>query len=154
LEEIAMLLKDACMPDVVYCGPDTNVTEAAHLMRRKHVGDLIIVEDPQGERIPLGVITDRDLVVEVLARDLDPATTKLVDIMRTPVVLAAETEDTAQAVERMRAHGVRRIPVVGESGALVGVITLDDLLRQFSADATALLDVVVKGQSHEHRARR
>ena len=149
-----MLLKEACMPDVVYCGPDTNVVEAAHLMRRKHVGDLIVVEDPQGDRIPLGVITDRDLVVEVLARDLDPATTKLVDIMRTPVVVAAETEDTAQVVERMRAHGVRRIPVVGKGGGLVGVITLDDLLKQFSADANALLDVVVKGQSHEHRARR
>ena len=149
-----MLLKEACTPDVVYCGPDTRVVEAARIMRSKHVGDLIVVQDPEGERIPLGVVTDRDLVVEVLARDLDPATTKLVDIMRTPVVIAAESEDTAQAVERMRAHGVRRIPVVGLSGGLVGVITLDDLLKQFSTDANALLDVVVKGQSHEHRARR
>jgi CBS domain-containing protein len=142
------------MPDVVYCGPDTRVAEAAQLMRRKHVGDLVIVEDPTGERIPIGVVTDRDLVVEVLAKNLDPATTKLVDIMRTPVVVAAETEDTAQAIERMRTHGVRRIPIVGEGGALAGIVTLDDLLKQFAVDANALLDVVVKGQSHEHRTRR
>ncbi len=149
-----MLLKEMCMPDVVYCGPDTRVAEAAQLMRRKHVGDLVVVEDPTGERIPIGVVTDRDLVVEVLAKNLDPATTKLVDIMRTPVVVAAETEDTAQAIERMRTHGVRRIPIVGEGGALAGIVTLDDLLKQFAVDANALLDVVVKGQSHEHRTRR
>jgi len=123
-------------------------------MRQKHVGDLVVVEDPDGDRIPLGVVTDRDLVIEVLAKGLDPAKTQLKDIMRTPVVVATETEDSTQAIERMRMHGVRRIPVVGEGGALKGIVTLDDLLRQFAADATALLDVVVKGQSHEHRARR
>jgi len=123
-------------------------------MRIKHVGDLVVVEDPDGDRIPLGVVTDRDLVIEVLAKGLDPAKTQLKDIMRTPVVVATETEDSTQAIERMRMHGVRRIPVVGEGGALKGIVTLDDLLRQFAADATALLDVVVKGQNHEHRARR
>jgi CBS domain-containing protein len=154
MEEIAMLLKEACTPDVVCCGPDTRANEAAHLMRQKHVGDLIVVDDPAGERIPLGVVTDRDLVVEVLGKGLDPTTTRLVDIMRKPVVLATENEDTAQAIERMQTHGVRRIPVVGEGGGLVGVITLDDLLKQFAADTNALLDVVIKGQRHEHRARR
>jgi|SRR6185503_1725807 len=149
-----MLLKEICMPDVVYCGPETSAAEAAHLMRRKHVGDLVVVEAPSEERTPIGVVTDRDLVVEVLAKDLDPKTTRLVDIMRAPVVVATETEDTAQAIERMRTHGVRRIPVVDGSGTLTGIVTLDDLLKQFAADANALLDIVVKGQSHEHRARR
>ena len=132
-----MLLRDVCMPDVVYCGPDTRVTEAAHLMRHRHVGDLVIVEDPAGDRIPLGVVTDRDIVVEVLANNLDPATTTVADIMRTPVVIAADSEDTEQAMERMRAHGVRRLPVVGAGGALVGIVTLDDLLKVLAADANA-----------------
>lgn len=149
-----MLLRDACTPDVVCCGPDTRAIEAAHLMRHEHVGDLIVVDDPAGGRIPLGVVTDRDLVVEVLGKGLDPTATRLADIMRTPVVIAAETEDTAVAIERMQTHGVRRIPVVGAGGRLVGVITLDDLLKQFAADTNALLDVVIKGQNHEHRARR
>jgi len=149
-----MLLKDVCTVDVVCCGPDTRITDAAHLMRQKHVGDLIVVDEPDGDRVPVGVVTDRDIVVEVLGKDLDPAATRLADIMRTPVVIASENEDTAVAVERMRVHGVRRIPVVGRGGALVGVITLDDLLKLFAADVDALLDVVIKGQAREHRARR
>jgi CBS domain-containing protein len=149
-----MLLRDVCMPDVVFCSADTRVTEAAHLMRHRHVGDLVIVEDPAGDRIPLGVVTDRDIVVEVLANNLDPATTTVADIMRTPVVIAADNEDTEQAMERMRAHGVRRLPVVGAGGALVGIVTLDDLLKVLAADAAILLDIVAKAQTHEHRARR
>jgi len=149
-----MLLKDVCTVDVVCCGPDTKVTEAAHLMRQKHVGDLIVVDEPDGDRVPVGVVTDRDIVVEVLGKDLDPAATRVADIIRTPVVIASEHEDAAVAVERMRVHGVRRIPVVGRGGALVGVITLDDLLKLFAADVNALLDVVIKGQAREHRARR
>jgi len=149
-----MLLRDACTPDVVCCGPQTRMTEAAHLMRQRHVGDLVVVDDPDGDRIPLGVVTDRDIVVEVLGNDLDPARTKLTDIMRTPVVIAAETEDTMQVIERMRMHGVRRIPVVGDGGKLVGVVTLDDLLKQFAADTAALIDVIAKGQTRERRMRR
>jgi CBS domain-containing protein len=149
-----MLLKDVCMPDVVYCGPATTITEAARLMRHKHVGDIVVVEDPTGDRIPLGVVTDRDIIVEVLANELDPATTTVTDIMRTPVVIADDGEDTAQAIERMRMHGVRRIPVVGTGGALVGIVTLDDLLKVFAADVGALLEIVTKAQTYEHRARR
>jgi CBS domain-containing protein len=149
-----MLLRDVCMPDVVYCGPATTITEAARLMRHKHVGDIVVVEDPAGDRIPLGVVTDRDIVVEVLANELDAATTTVNDIMRTPVVIADDGEDTAQAIERMRMHGVRRIPVVGTGGALVGIVTLDDLLKVFAADVGALLEIVTKAQTYEHRARR
>jgi CBS domain-containing protein len=149
-----MLLRDVCMPDVVYCSPSLRVIEAAHLMRHKHVGDLVVVEDPEGDRIPVGIVTDRDIVVEVLGNDLDPAHTTMADIMRAPVVIAADSEDTEQVMERMRAHGVRRIPVVGTGGALVGIVTLDDLLKVLVADAGILLDIVAKAQTHEHRARR
>jgi CBS domain-containing protein len=149
-----MLLRDVCMPDVVYCGPATTIIEAARLMRHKHVGDIVVVEDPAGDRIPLGVVTDRDIVVEVLANELDAAATTVNDIMRTPVVIADDGEDTAQAIERMRMHGVRRIPVVGTGGALVGIVTLDDLLKVFAADVGALLEIITKAQTYEHRARR
>ena len=149
-----MLLRDVYMPDVVYCGPATTITEAARLMRRKHVGDIVVVEDPEGDRIPVDVVTDRDIVVEVLANELDPARTTVTNIMRTPVIIADDGEDTAQAIERMRMHGVRRIPVVSTGGALVGIVTLDDLLKVFAADVGALLEIVTKAQTYEHRARR
>jgi CBS domain-containing protein len=149
-----MLLKDVCTPNVVCCGAQTSVLEAARLMRHKHVGDLVVVDDPRDEGVPLGIVTDRDLVVEVLGNGLDPATTTLGSLMRTPVVIAHESEDTAQVLERMRAHGVRRIPVVAHEGETVGIITLDDLLRLFVADASALLAIMTQGRTNEQHQRR
>jgi len=149
-----MLLKEICTPDVVHCTRDTTVLEAARLMRTKHIGDLVVVDDPEEDRVPVGIVTDRDIVVEVLGTGLDPATTTVSRIMHAPVVIARESEDTAQAIERMRTHGVRRVPVVGHKGQLIGIITLDDLLKKLAADANALMDIVAKEQVQEHRARR
>lgn len=149
-----MLLKEVCTANVVTCGPQTTVLQAASLMRHRHVGDLVVVDDPQDEGIPLGVVTDRDIVVEVLGNGLDPAKTTVGSLMRKPVVIAHDSEDTAQVVERMQAHGVRRIPVVANEGEVVGIITLNDLLRLFVADASALLGIMAKGQLHEEHTRR
>jgi CBS domain-containing protein len=149
-----MLLKDACTANVVCCGPQTTVLQAASLMRHRHVGDLVVVDDPDNEGIPLGVVTDRDIVVEVLGNGLDPAKTTVGSLMRTPVVIAQESEDTTQVIERMHAHGVRRLPVVANEGEVVGIITLNDLLRVFVADANSLLGIMSKGQINEQRSRR
>ncbi len=149
-----MLLKEICTPDVVCCTPETTVLTAARLMRQRHVGDLVVVEDPDGDQSPLGMVTDRDLVVEVLAQERDPARLTVREVMRKPLVIAATDEDASQAVERMKQHGVRRIPVMGNDRKLAGIISLDDLLVQLAADASRLVDVVVREQGHEHRTRR
>ena len=149
-----MLLKDACTPEVVCCRGSTTALEAARLMRQKHVGDLVVVDDPDDERVPLGMVTDRDIVVEVLAKGLDPSTTSVASITRAPVVIALDTEDTSQVLERMRAHGVRRIPVVDRDGAAIGIIALDDLLRLLVAEMNALFEVTDTGQRRERHLRR
>jgi CBS domain-containing protein len=149
-----MLLKEFCTTNVASCGPQTTVLQAASLMRQRHVGDLVVVDDPQDEGIPLGIVTDRDIVVEVLGKGLDPAKTTVGSLMRTPVVIAHESEDTTQVIERMKAHGVRRLPVVAREGEVVGIITLDDLLRVFVADANGLLSIMAKGQSNEQHSHR
>ena len=149
-----MLLKEICTPGVVLCRANASALAAAILMRQAHVGDLVVVEDPDDASQPLGMITDRDIVIEVIARERDPRTTPVREIMRSPVVLARESEDTREVMERMRAHGVRRAPVVGEGGVLIGIITLDDLLRKLAAEATTLAEIVSREQSHEQRARR
>lgn len=149
-----MLLKDVCTLEVVCCGARTPVRDAARLMRSKHVGDLVVVGDPEEERIPVGVITDRDLALEVLANGLDPATTTVADLVRRPVVIANEEEDTSTLIERMRTHGVRRVPVVDRAGATVGILTLDDLLKGLVDRAHALLQVMQTGQNRERRERR
>ena len=124
------------------------------IMRQKHVGDLAIVDDEDEDQLPLGIIADRDIVIEVLGNDRDPAVTKVHEVLRIPVVVAYETEDTSQAVERMRTHGVRRLPVLGARRKVVGIISLDDLITQLAADANLLSDIVVREQSHEHRTRK
>ncbi len=149
-----MLLKEICTPEVVCCAPGTTVLAAARLMRQRHVGDLVVVDDPEGDQSPLGVVTDRDLVVEVLAQERDPAQLTVRDIMRKPVVIAGSHEDAAQAVERMKLHGVRRIPVMGDDRKLAGIISLDDLLVQLAAEANSIVDVVAREQGREHRMRR
>lgn len=149
-----MLLKDICSFDVVCCGVDTTVREAACLMRARHVGDLVVVDDPQESRVPLGIVTDRDLVIEVLASDSGSMAATLGSLMHHPVVVARENEDTAVVIERMRVHGVRRVPVIDGAGTAVGIVTLDDLLRLFVEDAAALVQIMSRGQNVERRSHR
>jgi CBS domain-containing protein len=150
-----MLLKEILTPDVVFCGPDTSVRAAARLMRERHVGDVVVVvDDGDGDQTPLGVVTDRDLVVDVLGQERDPSTVTVRDIMRTPVVIAHTSEDAREALDRMKRHGVRRIPVMGDHGKLAGILSLDDLLKQLAVDAIALTEVVAREQDREHRMRR
>ena len=149
-----MQLSSFCMLNVECCSPRTTVLEAAHIMRRKHIGDLVVVDDDEIKPSPLGVLTDRDIVVEVLAKGLDPAVTPVGSVIRTPVVVADESEDSSQVLERMRAHGVRRIPVVGARGKLTGIVTVDDMLKRLAAEATLLTEIVSQEQSHESRSRR
>ena len=149
-----MLLKDLCTPDVVCCTPDRSALHAARLMRQHHVGDVVVVEDETTDRSPIGIVTDRDIVVEVLGKELDPARVTLRQIMRTPAVIASTSEDVLQALERMKTHGVRRIPVVNESSRLAGVLSLDDLLKRLAADATTLVEVITREQDLERRTRR
>jgi CBS domain-containing protein len=147
-------LKDICVLDVATCGRETTVLDAARLMRQHHTGTLIVVDDPQGERTPAGIVTDRDIVVEVLANELAPATTRVARIMATKLVVGAASEPLSDALERMRAHGVRRLPVIEHDGRLLGIVTLDDLLRMHAAQAHALAEIVSKERDHEQRARR
>jgi CBS domain containing-hemolysin-like protein len=74
--------------------------------------------------------------------------------MCTPVVIAEDTEDAGKVVERMRAHGIRRVPVVNHRGGVVGVVTLDDLLKSVVAEASMLVETMAKGYDREQRVRR
>jgi CBS domain-containing protein len=148
-----MLLKDAYTGNVVCCGTATTAAEAAKLMRQRHVGNLVVVDDPLDQGVPLGIVTDRDLAVDVLGQGKDAAHTTVGSLMRKPVVIAHESEDTSAVLQRMRAHGVRRVPVVGRDGETVGIITLNDLLRMLVNDADCLLDILKKGEDQERQSR-
>lgn len=147
-----MLLESFCVLDVACCNPRDTTLEAARIMRREHTGDLVVVDDDREN--PLGVITDRDIVVEVLGKGLDPAKTAVGSLMRTPVVIAHTTEDSTTVLERMQLHGVRRVPVVGRDGKLAGIVTVDDMLRRLAVDARLITEIICKEQNHEARTRR
>jgi CBS domain-containing protein len=146
-----MLLKDFCTTDVACCGRDATVLEVAQLLRGRHAGDVVVVDGVDTRRIPAGLITDRDIVVKVLGAGIDPRKTTAGQLMRTPLVVASEHEDSSEAIARMRRHGVRRLPVTDTGGGLVGIVTLDDLLKLLIGDAAALLEVVAREQDLEHR---
>jgi CBS domain-containing protein len=149
-----MLVKDICTLDATSCGRDTSILEAARLMRQHHTGNLIVVDDPKGDRAPAGIVTDRDIVISVLANELDPAKTSVSQVMSTKLVIAGGAEEVTEAVERMRLHGVRRLPVVDHDGSLLGIITLDDILTLHAEDAARLAGIVSKEQTRERRTKR
>jgi CBS domain-containing protein len=149
-----MLLKEVCTPEVACCGPLTTTLTAARLMRERHVGDLVVVADPDRDSTPLGLVTDRDIVVEVLAKERDAKSTPVQEIMRKPLVVARADEEVSEAIARMKKHGVRRVPVIGEHGRLAGIVCLDDLLRHLVTQTAALVGVLSSEQDHEQRARR
>jgi CBS domain-containing protein len=149
-----MILSSICTLDPVCCQRTTTAREAAALMREHHLGDLVVVDDPDDDRLVVGVITDRDLAVDVMAQGLDPNKTVVGSLMRTPVVLARVSEEISVAIERMQAHGVRRLPIVDDHEKVVGVITLDDLLALNASNAAAISEIVNRGRRDAIRRHR
>jgi len=149
-----MLLSSFCTVEVATCLRATTVNEAARLMRERHVGDLVVVDDDGETRSPVGVITDRDIVVEALGKGLDTSRTRVEQLVRAPIVLAREDEDTTVALDRMRTNGVRRLPVVNARGHLVGIVTADDLIVGLAEAMHALTEVMKRERGHETRHRR
>ncbi len=149
-----MKLKDACVLDAVCCLPDITIAAAARMMRQSHVGDVVVIDDADEEREPIGILTDRDIVVEVIALGRDPATVKVSEVMTRNPVIASTSEDTSIALERMRAQGVRRIPIVDEDGFVFGIVTLDDLLRAHVEEGAAIAEVSSNARRRESRTRR
>ena len=123
------------------------VVEAAQLMRKHHVGDLVVVEERKGRKHPVGIVTDRDIVVEVVAAGVNPDALKVGDIMGPEVATVRESEGLFEALRFMRGKGVRRMPVVDREGGLVGILTLDDLLSLLAEEMTELAKLV----SHERQ---
>ena len=148
-----MPVSEICNREVVIVGPGDSALEAARLMRQHHVGDVVIVEDRNGVRVPLGVVTDRDLVVEITAPELDPATITVGDFMVPDLVTVKESTGVFEAIEYMRAKGVRRLPVVNGSGGLVGILTLDDLLDLLAEEMQAVAKLVKYEQKKETMSR-
>ncbi len=112
--------------------------EAAREMRKRHVGTVVVVQPRDHVVRPVGIVTDRDIVCAQVERDADLHSLSVSDVMTPFPLSVAETSSVHEAIERMKAKGVRRAPVVNDSGDLVGLVSLDDLLPVVAEELVAL----------------
>ena len=148
-----MNIGEICVRDVVICPASTPVVEAARLMRERHVGDLVVVEERNNRRVPVGLITDRDIAVEVVALNAPLEKLTIGDIMGGNLATVSESEDVFRTLELMRRKSVRRLPVVDHRGALVGVIAMDDLLEILAEELTLMVKLIARQPTQEARSR-
>jgi CBS domain-containing protein len=149
-----MAIGEICNREVIYVNRDVTVHAACRLMRHYHVGSLVVVDEVDGKRLPVGILTDRDIVVEINAMDLDPKVITAGDIMSQELVLVPEDQGVLETIEIMRVKGVRRMPIVDSDNRLVGIVTIDDLLEVLAEELTDIAHIVSRGQSHERQARK
>jgi CBS domain-containing protein len=134
---MAAQLKDFATSVVAVVEPETPALVAAQLMRKHHVGALVVV-DAQAKTHPIGIVTDRDLVLELMAEGLDPAIFTAGDIMSVNLVLATPEMDAMEAVLLMRTHRLRRLVIADAAGQLVGIVTLEDVLELLTRELANL----------------
>lgn len=149
-----MIVLDACNREVITLEQDGNLIEAAKLMRQHHVGDVVVVKMKDNKRIPVGIVTDRDVVIEVVATELDPNVITVGDIMPQNLLVVKEDADLHEAIQSMATRGVRRLPVVNNKAELVGIVSLDDLLGITANIIGNFAKLVTKEQKNESKNRR
>ena len=142
-----------CNRDVVIVDTQCAVVEAARLMRQHHVGSLVIVASEGGINRPQAIITDRDLVIEVLAAGLDATTLRVGEVVTEPLCTVHEDDGVLDTMHRMRERGVRRAPVVDASGGLQGIVSVDDLIVLLGEEMNELARLVAREQAQESRKR-
>ena len=149
-----MSVGEICTREVIVMRRDETVMEAAKLMRQHHVGGVLVVEDRNGVQVPVGIVTDRDLVVEIMAPELDHMVITVGDIMTQELFTVRDSTDIFEAIQYMRSKTVRRLPIVDEAGGLVGILTLDDVLELLAEEMLDLSKLVGYERKKEIRHRR
>ena len=143
-----------CNRDVVIIDRRESLREAINLMRDQHVGDVVVVDRQKERAVPLGILTDRDIVVEIMARDVDIDSVNVSDVMSYELVTVQEDTKLLDAIKTMRNKGVRRLPVLNQQGGLEGILTTDDILELIAEQLTDIVTLVAREINHEMRVRR
>ena len=123
-------------------------------MRQYHVGDLVVVDESDGKRTPVGIVTDRDIVTSVIALKLDPAVFSAGDLVNWEIITMREDQGVFDTIKQMGMHGIRRMPVVDQGGALVGIVSIDDLIQLLAEEMGNLAKLISKEQTQEAERKR
>jgi len=145
-----MTIGALCTKEVVTVPRNATVEEAAASMRVHHVGDMIVVDTP-GSRVPVGIITDRDVAIEVVGQGLTPAKVTVGSVMSGPLLSLREEEGMLEALSRMASRGVRRAPVLDRDGHLAGLVSVDDLVPLLAQELAEISALIRRGQLKEAR---
>lgn len=148
-----MTVSSVCNYNVATIEADADVLRAALLMREEHVGDLIVTDQRDGRSVPIGVITDRDIVVGVVAKHVDPEGVRVGDTLRGGLVTVHEDNGIGFALREMRRAGVRRVPVVNARDELVGVLSIDDVIDHLASQLADIAGTIRFQQDLESRQR-
>jgi predicted transcriptional regulator len=148
-----MKVGEYCKRAVVAIASTADAAAAAKLMRTEHVGFLIVYREGDEVQRPVGVVTDRDLVLGVMARDVDPHSVTVDDVMTRQPLIANESDEFGDMLQAMRMTGVRRVPVVDVRGALTGIMAIDDAIDVITGLMCDLAGSIKSEQRQEWRAR-
>ncbi|MFO1361892.1 MAG: CBS domain-containing protein [Burkholderiales bacterium] len=149
-----MNVGEICNRVVVVTRRETPLPAAAALMREHHVGSLVVVEDGARGRVPVGILTDRDIVVAVVAPGVDPRVVTVGEMMTGDLLTLREQDSVYDALRLMRGRGIRRVPVVTPAGTLAGIVTLDDLLETVAEQLNGIVRAIASEQAREKRVRK
>lgn len=143
-----------CNREVIVTGPNTSALEASRLMREHHVGTLVVVEKRGEDVLPKGIVTDRDLVLEIMAPNLNPEMVQVSDFMSLTLHTVKEEDHVADVVRTMRSHSIRRIPVVNGQGHLEGIVSMDDLIVLIAEEMDGMAKLIVQERDREMDVRK
>lgn len=148
-----MDIGELCNREVVFSTREMGLPEAAQLMRKYHVGNLVVVDDIGGKRMPVGILTDRDIVIEIISQSLDINAFTVGDIMSPNLFSVSEKEGVFETIRLMQAKGIRRVPVIDHDDALTGIITVEDMLAFLAEELTELAKVAPREQAREVKSK-
>ena len=149
-----MAIGEVCSREVVFARRDESVAAAARLMRESHVGCLVVADEDNGKRVPVGMLTDRDIVVAVVAPGLDAEAILVGDVMSAELLSVKEDAGIAETVELMRVRGIRRLPVTDGNGALIGLIAADDIMSLLAEEIAGIAGMISREEKRERTARK
>lgn len=144
-----LLVANLAQRNVITTVENRSLRDAAELMRQHHVGCLVVVGGTLARVV--GILTDRDIAIVAMARDFDPHSLRVADVMHTPVHTIDAGQPAIEALLAMRRHGVRRLPVTGEFGELAGIVSLDDLLEAYASDLSLFAHAIRRERQLEQR---
>jgi CBS domain-containing protein len=138
--------------NVVCLNPNDTIADAAKLMLENHIGNIVVTDDKDGKNIPVGIITDRDIVLCSTAKDLMPSTQMVKEVMTKNIETAGDHNDINDLVDLMVSRGISRLPIVDSFGELKGILTSKRIFQYFSRGLCELSSLSEKQQVREEKS--